>query len=560
MGNEKRDALDGAKPSPGSKIEEKVKKYLVKRLLNFFLHDFNIKRRQILNLSFKALITISYLSFWLVSLIDPPAGQYHFDTPLNWFIVFIGGLSILFGGIITDNLVLKKYVFELMSLIAIIPLLMMLYIPGEFFIITGAIILGLILGLLIVQFFTAILVDTNLLNRARVFTFLFFIMGVFSAPIIILIIMVDTLHWVWIIIAGLSLFSMYFSKKYPRRHVVASLKKVENLDVKNYPKLVMSSGAIPYILFIFFTALVIGYFLSGFLEISLDLKEILVIVLVTVISLPLISSFLDNRGRKPMVYLVLFALGVFCIFNDYPSGGWGALPAVKIGIYMFSAILIIILSLVIGGDLSSLFSRGKILGIFIFTTVLGVTLGVTINNYVSLILSDPVIVSDWAAAVIFVATFFFARARETLQEDTQEWRDYLKKLYIISDAGLSLFSRDFSGDMYNKHIENEDLVGGGLKGLESLIKEISESKKRIRVLDHGDTSIIFHYGTYSMGVLFVEKELVIHREKLANFHLLFENLNEDVLKHDLVNINALKDMDYLVERFFKKEHWFKTTG
>nr|MDO8118183.1 hypothetical protein [Candidatus Sigynarchaeota archaeon] len=96
----------------------------------------------------------------------------------------------------------------------------------------------------------------------------------------------------------------------------------------------------------------------------------------------------------------------------------------------------------------------------------------------------------------------------------------------------------------------EDLISGGISGLESILKEISSSRKNIRVLDHGDLLLIFHHLKFSTAVAFVERDLVVFREKLAAFHSHFEQLNKDVVIEDAVNVTALKNVDWLIRRYF----------
>ncbi|MBD3186358.1 hypothetical protein GF325_05975 [Candidatus Bathyarchaeota archaeon] len=552
---------DGKKDSPGrlkgflDGIKTRMKRTL-RKSLDFFVRDFNVKRSQILNLMFKAMILASYGAFWFVSLLDRLPTGMRIDEPMNWIIILVFGITILFGGIITDRLVFIQFVYEIMALVAIVPMLLMLFFKVESIVLLGATLLGFVIALLVLQFFTAILVDTTLLNRARIITFLFAIMGLFSAPIITLVIIVKSYHWVYLIIILLSLISVFSSKKFPRRHPVVSIKKIPGFKVKNYWTMVKSSGVIPHVIFFFFTSMVIGFFFTEALSTSLGIPEIIVIIVVVIASLPIISSILDNRGRKPIVYLTLFLLGAFCIFRDYPASAWESITALRIGLYSFSVILILVLALVISGDLSSHFSRGKISGIITFFTTVGMVTGVFLYLNIDTSTVDVVAISDWASIIIFISIFLFASTPETLQEDTHRWHEFLEKLYLVSDAGLALFSWDFHKDNRDRDEVNEDLVSGGLKGIESLLKEISHSKQNIRVLDHGDMNVIFHYGKCSMAVLFVEKELVILREKLANFHLLFEYINQDALQGDIINLGELKEVNALLKRFFKQEKLF----
>ncbi len=98
---------------------------------------------------------------------------------------------------------------------------------------------------------------------------------------------------------------------------------------------------------------------------------------------------------------------------------------------------------------------------------------------------------------------------------------------------------------------NEDLVSGGLSGLNIMLKEIANSDQNIQVLDHGDLQLIFHFGENSMAVLFVEMNLNVFQEKLANFHAQFEYLNQNVLRSYSGRVSSLIGIPLLMKRFFQ---------
>jgi hypothetical protein len=120
----------------------------------------------------------------------------------------------------------------------------------------------------------------------------------------------------------------------------------------------------------------------------------------------------------------------------------------------------------------------------------------------------------------------------------------------MHNIGVGLYGNDFKKNTSDHEKLNEDLVSGGLLGIDSMIKEISETQGKIQILEHGDQKMIFHHGKYSVAVLFVEKDLIIFREKLAGFHESFETTHEDALLKFSGNITSLCKLDDLKNYFF----------
>lgn len=512
--------------------------------------DFKISKWQIAKLSINAMVISLIFTFFLVNILE---GVPHFDFDYNIqiLILVVSGLSMLFGGIITDYLIQFKFIYEVLAMITVIPMFGIVTSAVESVIILCGLTLAVVSSLLMILLFTEILRMTDLLNRARIVTFITFIMLVFSAPLITLIILFSYNNWVIFVVLGFSLISTYLIKKKPEEFE-ESLPNVEQISLMNYLRTIKESGGIPYFLFLLFTSLTLGFFASSAINVSFNTGEIIATSIVGVISVPLVAIILDNIGRKIAGYIALFLVGIFCIFFDYPSITPFAMNPFRMAIYVFSAMIILILTITVAGDLSSIYSRGRILGVFLFATILGALLGSLMRTYyfTNEDFEDPDFISrlaDISTLLIFIVTFAYSRARDPFQSETPDWRKFIFRFYLISDNGISLFNHDFR---QKGTIPNEDLVTGGLSGLQALLKEISLSEKNIEVVNHGDIQIIFHYGKYSNAVLFVKQDLNVLREKLASFHLRFENINSDVLENWSGEVSRLKGLETLMKKYF----------
>lgn len=560
--NERTDNIKEMEPRISSKKEDfetslKIMKIKIKKgLYRVFVRDLNIDVSQSVKLLFHGLIVGTLLTFMIYNTVEGTPNL-AYSSGLKITIFIITGLTILFGGIITDFLIRFKYLYEILTFISAIPIVIMLSSLNPIIIIFATFILGITSSLLLILFITGILFNTDLLNRARILTLIIFGMGIFSTPIIVLIFFIQSQTWVWIVILILGIISIIYSYKISISplEIEIVLLKVEKISFRNYVKTIWKSGGVPYIFFMFFTSFILGFFLSSLVNISFNVISIIVVIFVGIISFPLIAALIDNIGRKPAAYIVLFLIGTFCVFFDYPSTNLVNLNIFLLAVFAFSTLLILILTTVVAGDLSSAITRGKITGVFMFTTVLGVILGsmLRVNLFTIGDFTNPDMikeVADWSSFLILITALIFAFTKEPFEEHSTTWREYVNRVYIISDNGLSIYSRDFGKTDEDRKEVDEDLVSGGLTGLQAILNEISQSEERIKVMDHGDFQILFHYGRYSMAVLFTQKDLKVLVEKLANFHNSFELMNEKKLKKFTGEVTGLYGIDDLAKKYF----------
>jgi hypothetical protein len=152
--------------------------------------------------------------------------------------------------------------------------------------------------------------------------------------------------------------------------------------------------------------------------------------------------------------------------------------------------------------------------------------------------------------MIWIGLFLVLYAKDTFEHESPDWRDFLNRLIIISRTGISLYSIDFQEETYDSKIVDEDLVSGGLSGLQSMMQEIARTKTKVQVVDHGDQQILFHYGEDSDAVLFARKNITVLREKLANFHNQFEYQNRQHIHNFNGNLSKLVGLDLLKKRYF----------
>ncbi len=349
---------------------------------------------------------------------------------------------------VIDYFVKMRYLFEILAFTSIVPMILMLYLDVPILIITVAIVLGGLDALITIIIFSEIVRNTNLLNRGRIATFLSFVLGVAMAPLIALIIIVQSFTWVWILVIVITLISLWYTHRAPIEPPSEKIKSRHILNFKEYFGLVGSTGAIPYFLFILFTSTVLGFYIVNTVLQNFGLDDILIVIFAGVLSFPIVAALLDNYGRKWMAYLIIILVGVISILSDYPESVFFNLGDIRLAVFSFSALTILILTIVIAGDASTDLSQGRIMGVFLFAAIIGMIFGSFLSSALvtTADLKDQnfaIRMSDWITFVIFISSIFLPFARDSFQSHTPSWRRFLNRMYIVAKNGTALYAVDF---------------------------------------------------------------------------------------------------------------------
>ncbi|MHA1339643.1 MAG: hypothetical protein ACTSRZ_05835 [Promethearchaeota archaeon] len=527
-------------------LTDNFKKYFY----HIFIRDFKIAKIEIFIQIIKSLILSILLSF-LILIIAEDSLILQFSYNMQIAIFSVSGIFILLGGIITDSLMTRKHIFEIMALLTSIFIFIIVFARLESIIIIFSFLATISSACLCILFLTSILRITDLLNRARVIVFILSLMLIASAPIVSLIIAIDSKIWVPFLLLGFAFFLLYLNHKFQMEHEKYTHHFVQ-INIKDYFSVIKNSGGIPYIFYLFFTSFILGFFASSAIQASFKSEEIISVVIVGIISVPIIAAILDNIGRKSTAFIALFLIGIFCIFFDFPVSSPFQINPVRLAAYVYALLSILILAIVVPGDIASIYARGRILGVFLFSPLIGIVLGswFQLSNFTTEDFLDRDLVSlisDFSSLIIFILIFLFSRVKDSFQKDSTNWRKYILRLYIISENGLSLYNKSFTSNIEQP---SEDLVSGGLTGLQAILKEISMTEKEIESIQQEDISLIFHHGRYTKAVLFAKKELNVLKEKLAEFHVKFEKYNEKELKRWSGDVSSFLMLDELTNYYF----------
>ena len=126
------------------------------------------------------------------------------------------------------------------------------------------------------------------------------------------------------------------------------------------------------------------------------------------------------------------------------------------------------------------------------------------------------------------------------------WEDKIYFLYVIMPGGILAYEYHFKKESK----VDSDLLSSGITGIVDIVKEMTGSLKRLKIIRQEKKNIYLEYGTKVTVAIIAEEELKILFEKLARFTREFEAIFADVLESWDGNTDIFKIADSLTKRIF----------
>ncbi|MHA1338950.1 MAG: hypothetical protein ACTSRZ_08530 [Promethearchaeota archaeon] len=516
----------------------------------YFTRDLVFHRRQtgfILSSFFNILVTVGIMTFntWVVE--DVPTFQ-------KTLILVATSLSLLFATTLGDKIKRKTFIVRISLLINFIGIIFS-YWPNPISYYLGIFIsvFSAVLGFIFIV--TIIIHESNILSRGRFTSYNLFMISIF-ALFALYIIKEPNLQIYLIIPMAITTIYFLFINKYSYRETELRLKSNVKLieileDYENWGRF-LSFGILAFVL---------GLSYLRFNE-SLDIEVIYYVLIGFVI---ISGVLIDNFGRKPVFIATILFLSIIAIFaSDLNNPIWNV--GLVSALYGTVIILSVLLFITYSGDATrdenrkfrTLIVGGYLIGMFV-----GFSIGNAIGTYLNKIgtTNSMFLINQIGAFACITILVLIYPTRDSLRSKEIDWFLTLRQLYVFNENGICLYSYDFCPEVAKiqksgiitptSHI-SEDLISGGLSGIVSLISEITESSKRLRVLDHEDKKILFHYGKYAIFTLITTKYLNILISKLKDFAIEFEETYDAALRDFKGAVSVFDDADYLVGKHFKQ--------
>jgi len=412
-------------------------------------------------------------------------------------------------------------------------------------------------GLFLINLLTIITHETTILSRARIIGYLFFLASIVSFSIIILTDLVSTLFFnakgVVLIIIQSVIFVLMIDivKKYSyieTEERLTSEFKFRGILIKQH-------------VFGYLTAFLgLGFILGNAIPIGIDISiEPILFSIILLFFFILCGGLLDNQGRKWSFVGGIFLLASIIIFSEIYKSFYLAL------FFGISIPIVIIGLFTLIGDFSTerwtLKYRGRISSIFLLFAFIGILIGLITKLVLfqiflyTKIFWIPYLISAIGTFFLIGLLVWLMPLPEILSSRESDWAETLRSIYIFNKESLCLYSKDFiSPNQKDKLKLSEDLITGGLAGILSLLSEITNESRNVKIIDKDRVKIYFSYGKSIIVALtsVSEKYLPILNKKLYVFTKVFEKKFEFELANFSGKTNAfLHGTEPLIGKYFR---------
>ncbi len=155
---------------------------------------------------------------------------------------------------------------------------------------------------------------------------------------------------------------------------------------------------------------------------------------------------------------------------------------------------------------------------------------------------------------ILIASFLMGLGFYTIPSFSEfDWAQKIQYLYIINTLnGLCLFHQPFREGA----VTDEDLLGGSLVAVQSLMKEMVKSREALKTIDHGDALFIFERSQHVIGIIIADEDLYIVHHKLQQLLKEFETLFGPSMDEWKGNLDYFYPLRPIIAKIFelKQEH------
>jgi len=521
--------------------EESIKAWFKK----IFLRDLNITKKGFVY--FLVAFTVFFISIEYVIFLIIASGPFDILAPMNIVFILTLFFSLIFSGFIVDNY-MNRMQLLIFSSFGLVAGLFLINFKGTLAAVLGYAIIGFLGGLFLIDLLTILIHESNILNRGRLLGYLFFLSFIFSSILCFLTSQYPIV--IPLIELGFTFLLIYIATKY--RYTETPERLTSDIRFRD----VIKQSAFGYL-----TAfLVLGFILGNAFPVEMhDLYiDPFMFVITTLLFFIIAGTFLDNMGRKWSFtggILILSGLIIFAgIFKEVYS-------AIFFGIALA---VILITSLTFCGDFSTerntLKYRGRIVGMFIIVVLGGFLAGIIVKFLLTQVYEAnqeilywiPDLINGINSFLLIVILVWIMPLPEVLSAKEADWAVTLRNLYVFNKDSICLYAKSFLPETDMIELPPEDLITGGLTGIMTLISEITNEKKNLRIIDKDRVKIYFSYGRSVIVALITTKFLPVLFKKMERFTKSFEKRFEDDLLHFRGKINVfLEKTDPLVIRYFK---------
>ncbi len=261
------------------------------------------------------------------------------------------------------------------------------------------------------------------------------------------------------------------------------------------------------------------------------------------------GRLIDRFGRKNVMILsiVEYTILIFGILSK--EFGYVLVPEyVLLVLLIFNVSNSLLLMTIIGGDLFPKERMHFAYACSIASLVGGLFIGMLLGLAFYFNQIIPIVL--FGIAQLFILVLFLGYTKETLpSKDELEWRDAIFSLYCIANKnGICLYEENFQ----ERTSIDKDLVAGSITGITSLLKEITQSDTRTKIIAQEDVNLLIEFGENVTCVAMSKVDLKTIRKRLNLLIADIEFLFKRVFPTWIGDTDVFQPIGQLVEKYFKK--------
>jgi hypothetical protein len=169
---------------------------------------------------------------------------------------------------------------------------------------------------------------------------------------------------------------------------------------------------------------------------------------------------------------------------------------------------------------------------------------------------DSRVVGDVVMLVsMILISIFFARMPSI---DEFEWKKFLDKIFVVNDAGMTLYYKDLKTGAGRQSEEERStfetfdcqLLMGAFTSVKDVFTNAFDLHNPLNTITKEDCVILVEYRKNLMFVLICRRALESHRKLLTEFAAEFTRVFREKLGENIVNLEYFRAADELIEQFF----------
>ena len=161
--------------------------------------------------------------------------------------------------------------------------------------------------------------------------------------------------------------------------------------------------------------------------------------------------------------------------------------------------------------------------------------------------NNTIYLSAGIVGFVLISTLVAVAARASAAN--KDWKEEIISVIYVKKTGLTCVNVQYAKQL----IQEEQLIGGAMVAIQSMLNELSFQKKSARItdLELGDKTLFLLFGDHGISVLLVNDVKPIHKKLLVNFNKKFEKKFKIALENlYFVDNTSFMGSEELVESIF----------